>query len=520
MEFSAFGSPVGRGSSTWFQPSPIKTPPPKTPDPCRQLSDRFIPDRGSQDHSMSRFYLTSKENQEAPATTLLRSPERSVTVASPSNASSAALSCTEPYTQMLARTLFPAPQTSVLGLHQPNVPSESEAVRYAKSMAVVYEENKSHHFLSRNFRVIAQTPERILDAPELLDDFYLNLIDWSSNNVLTVALGNTVYLWNADSGTITQLMNTSDRENPITSVSWHADGELLAVGTEDSCVHIWNTVTKKHVHTLKSHTQRVVSLSWNGSVLASGSRDATVALSDTREARSFASLSGHTQEICGLRWSPNGQQLASGANDNQLNIWDFRRHTMECLPLFSLKEHTAAIKALAWNPVQSNLLVSGGGSADKTLRFWNTSTGQCIQHVDAKSQICGVLWNRDGTELVSSHGFSDNQLTLWKYPSLKKITDLMGHTSRVLHLAMSPDGQVVVSAAGDETIRFWRCFSPAGESDEDSTMLATSSSFGMPPSHLVSPMKRMSRRDSGTLKSPSKGPNVRQYSALDHEELR
>ena len=41
----------------------------------------------------------------------------------------------------------------------------------------------------------SQAPERILDAPELLDDYYLNLLDWGKNNVLAVALGDSIYLW-------------------------------------------------------------------------------------------------------------------------------------------------------------------------------------------------------------------------------------------------------------------------------------------------------------------------------------
>ena len=66
-----------------------------------------------------------------------------------------------------------------------------------------------------------QAPERILDAPELLDDYYLNLLDWGCNNVVAVALGPTVYLWNAGSGDIQQLCQTSeDSDDFITSVAW------------------------------------------------------------------------------------------------------------------------------------------------------------------------------------------------------------------------------------------------------------------------------------------------------------
>ena len=72
-----------------------------------------------------------------------------------------------------------------------------------------------------------------------------------------------------------------------------------------------------------------------------------------------------------------------------------------------------------------------------------------------------LQWSAHDKELVSSHGYSHNQLILWKYPSMVKVAELTGHTSRVLHMAQSPDGNTVVSAAADETLRFWKCFSDA-----------------------------------------------------------
>lgn len=60
--------------------------------------------------------------------------------------------------------------------------------------------------------------------------------------------------------------------------------------------------------------------------------------------------------------------------------------------------------------------------------------------------------------MISSHGYAQNQLTVWKYPTMSKVTELTGHTCRVLHMAMSPDGQTVISAAADETLRLWKVF--------------------------------------------------------------
>lgn len=93
-------------------------------------------------------------------------------------------------------------------------------------------------------------------------------------------------------------------------------------------------------------------------------------------------LRGHEQEICGLKWSPNGQQLASGANDNLLHIWD-RGGSM----LHRVTAHQAAVKGLAWCPFQSNLLASGGGTADRCIRFTNTHTGCVLNSIDTGSQV-------------------------------------------------------------------------------------------------------------------------------------
>ena len=127
-------------------------------------------------------------------------------------------------------------------------------------------------------------------------------------------------------------------------------------------------------------------------------------------------------------------------------------------PVHRFSDHTAAVKAIAWSPHQRGLLASGGGTADRCIRFWNTGTGACLASVDTGSQICNLLWSKTVNEIVSTHGYSLNQIIVWKYPSLHKVVTLTGHTYRVLYLAMSPDGQTIVTGAGDETLRFWNTF--------------------------------------------------------------
>lgn len=78
-----------------------------------------------------------------------------------------------------------------------------------------------------------------------------------------------------------------------------------------------------------------------------------------------------------------------------------------------------------------------------------------VNCIDTGSQVCNLLFAKNKNEVVSTHGFTDNQINLWSYPQMTKMATLTGHTYRVLYLAMSPDGRSIVTGAGDETLRFW-----------------------------------------------------------------
>ncbi|KAH9296034.1 hypothetical protein KI387_039622, partial [Taxus chinensis] len=405
---------------------------------ARQNSDRFIAHRGSMDFDLARYLLTGKEKENTACDTPSKQAYRKELAA-----------C------LLKDSNIGSKKSRILTFKE-KTPSVQdgflELFSECASTGSVFKSSKSR-------RYIPQSAERTLDAPDLVDDYYLNLLDWSISNVLCIALGNTAYLWDATQSTTSELMTVDDDVGPITSVSWAPDGRHAAIGLNNSVVQLWDSSTNKQLRTLRGHSARVGSLSWNAHILTTGGLDGFINNHDIRKRESIVqTFRGHEQEVCGLKWSLSGQQLASGGNDNLLHIWDKSMSSSNGVTryLHRLDEHHAAVKALAWCPFQSNLLASGGGSADRCIKFWNTQTGACLNTIDTNSQVCSLLWNKHERELLSSHGFSQNQLTLWKYPSMVKIAELTGHTSRVLHLAESPDGYTVASAAGDESLRFWQ----------------------------------------------------------------
>nr|NP_989485.1 fizzy-related protein homolog [Gallus gallus]AAL31949.1 CDH1-C [Gallus gallus] len=316
---------------------------------------------------------------------------------------------------------------------------------------------------------ISKIPFKVLDAPELRDDFYLNLVDWSSLNVLSVGLGPCVYLWSACTSQVTRLCDLSVEGDSVTSVGWSERGNLVAVGTHKGFVQIWDAAAGKKLSMLEGHTQRVGPWGWEEDQFFLGSRDGMIFQGEIRTPplKWEGGFQGNRQELCGVKWSTDHQLLASGGNDNKLLVWNHSSLS----PVQQYTEHLAAVKAIAWFPHQHGFFASGGGTADRCIRFWNTLTGQPLQCIDTGSQVCNLAWSKHANELVSTHGYSQNQILVWKYPSLTQVAKLTGHSYRVLYLAMSPDGEAIVTGAGDETLRFWNVFSKTRSTKESVSVL-------------------------------------------------
>ncbi|RHN76306.1 putative transcription factor WD40-like family [Medicago truncatula] len=289
-------------------------------------------------------------------------------------------------------------------------------------------------------KTIAQSPycEITLNATDILECFPLNLLDWGRTGVLSIALNDIVVLCSDSDGFYDSVaLPTTLEDGPITSVSWQPDGHILAIGLMNSIVQLWDTSTMTRISTWSvGHRFAVSSLAWNNShILTTGALDGKIVNNDVRVRTHIVSTySGHTHK-------------SAASSNSRPTRW-----------LHKFEEHTAPIKALAWCPFQRNLLASGGGEGDQCIKMWNTHTGAQLNSVDTGSEVGALLWNENERELLSSHGFSQNQLTLWKYPSMLKMADLNGHTSKVLHMAQSPDGCKVASAANDGTVKIWNIF--------------------------------------------------------------
>ncbi len=242
------------------------------------------------------------------------------------------------------------------------------------------------------------------------------------------------------------------RPAAVRSITVSPDGGLLALGSDDHQIVLWDLKTwTQHGDPLIGHSDVVtrVAFSPDGSLLASASADATIRLWDvgSREPRG-GGLTGHQGPVTSIVFTRDGRSLLSSSEDGTIRVWDVSSRRQVGEPM--------ADSGVAWYGVSVNGagIVAATGQ-DGSLHLWNLATRRQVAAVSAhKGFASGVDFSPDGT-LVATSG-SDGSIALWSAQTGARVGDPMtGHRGEVSHLAFSPDGGLLVSAGRDGTARLW-----------------------------------------------------------------
>ncbi|KAM4875427.1 LOW QUALITY PROTEIN: cell division cycle protein 20 homolog B [Thomomys bottae] len=273
----------------------------------------------------------------------------------------------------------------------------------------VVRDESFHHKMISNINYPIYQPEVKIHLTGLRNDYYLNIVDWNLQNLVAIALGSAVYIWNGENHTGTENIALSLTCNYVSSVSWIKEGTCLAVGTSEGEVQLWDIVTKKGLRNMHGHLSVVGALSWNHCTLSSGLRLGRVHHHDVW-------LAWH-HHVGTLKWSPDGRLLASGCSDRLLTIWPHHLQAGAQSQPLTVQPQPTAIKAMDWCPWQSEVLAIGGGVKDGCLRILDIKTGTSIQ-TPKNSQICSLIWLPETKAIAIGQGSPSNDVTLWTCPAL------------------------------------------------------------------------------------------------------
>ncbi|MDE5080739.1 MAG: protein kinase [Trichodesmium sp. St15_bin1_1] len=208
--------------------------------------------------------------------------------------------------------------------------------------------------------------------------------------------------------------------------------------------------TWKCVLTLSGHFDSVnsVAFSPNGEMLASGSRDKTIEIWDMKKGKRWFTLTGHGDSVSSVAFSPNGEMLASGSRDKTIEIWDMKKGKR----WFTLIGHYDWVDTVAFSP-DNQMLASGG--RDKGIEIWNLQKAKrWFSLVGHQDRVYTVAFYKDGGMLASAG--RDQTIKIWDLQKTKELFTIKGHSDWVRSLTLSPNGDVLVSGSRDGTIKLWQ----------------------------------------------------------------
>ncbi|MCW5317995.1 TIR domain-containing protein [Nostoc sp. KVJ3] len=263
----------------------------------------------------------------------------------------------------------------------------------------------------------------------------------------------TIKLWNLE--TKLEIRTLSGHSFWVRAVTFSPDGKILVSCSDDKSIKLWNWKTGKEIGTLTGHSKEVttVAISPNGETLASGSDDKTIKLWSLKTKQEICTLSGHSGYVQSIAFSPDGQTLVSGSTDDTIKLWSIST----CKEILSLADSISSVKSIAISP-NGQTLASGNYSSE--VKLWNLSTGKLRQTLSGHSSsffgygILSVTISPDG-QILASGCDSDKTIKLWNLATGELLQTLSGHSKGVTSVIFSPDGQTLISGSYDNTIRVW-----------------------------------------------------------------
>jgi WD40 repeat protein len=262
----------------------------------------------------------------------------------------------------------------------------------------------------------------------------------------------TIKIWDLNTGEVVQTLPGHERY--VFSVAFSSHPQRLASASADRTIRVWDLATGKEVFRRTGHTgdyagmSHMVALSTDGQLVVAGGEDGFATIWDATDGREVHRLpEQHEPTAACSAFDRDGRLLATGSWAGVLRIWDVATGQL----LHSIQAHEHRLGGVAFSPDGRHLATA---SFDRTVKIWNAETGDHLHTLRGHTDVVsGVAWSHDGRRLFSCGG--DKRVKVWDPRTGREILDLRGHEGVCSAVAVSPGGERVASTGGDGTIRIW-----------------------------------------------------------------
>lgn len=275
----------------------------------------------------------------------------------------------------------------------------------------------------------------------------------TSSRMVTGAGDNTACIWDCD--TQTRMATLQGHHNWVLCCSWSPDGELIATGSMDNTIRLWESQKgKPSGDALRGHSKWITSLSWepihlvkpgDKPRLATASKDGTIKIWDTTRRVCLLTLSGHASSVSCIKWGGRNV-LYSGSHDKTIRCWDMNLNG-KCINI--LKSHAHWVNHLSLSTDYALRVGAFDHKGEKPVSA-EEAQQKALKNYEKVAKKNGEL------EELMVTASDDFTMYLWNpLKATKPITRMTGHQKLVNHVAFSPDGRYIVSASFDNSIKLW-----------------------------------------------------------------
>ncbi|KAL7276454.1 hypothetical protein RUND412_000558 [Rhizina undulata] len=300
-------------------------------------------------------------------------------------------------------------------------------------------------------------------------------LQFNDTILATGSYDRTIKIWDIETGE--EIRTLVGHDSGVRALMF--DDTKLISASQDKTLRIWNYRTGECISVLRGHTQGVISLHFDSTILVSGSIDKTVKVWNFKDKNCFA-LKGHTDWVNSVRIDSDSRMIFSASDDATVRMWDL--DSRACVRVF--KGHVGHVQAviplsvpykpetpketpslLDYRDASSSAAKSRAApprhiataALDSTVKLWDTSTGKCINTLFG--HVEGV-WALAADSLRVVSGAQDKSVKVWDVRSGKCQRTITGHAGPVTCVGLSDSR--MVSGSEDGEVRAY-CFKSEGE---------------------------------------------------------